>query len=173
MRTKSSFTGSETLMALTLLISLAALFCTRGTAFASSPEVSSLLSSPVPFYHDYNLAAMFPVGTGAGEKEGEPGAGGAISLDRCIDIALGMNPGFQKSHQNVRATTGDILAAWGEYMPTLSTSFGISQSNRTYSYVDPSGKIRVGGGISKSSYTSLNLNYTLFDRAAKYFRMKN
>ncbi|MBN2288574.1 MAG: TolC family protein [Candidatus Glassbacteria bacterium] len=137
-------------------------------------RASTLLSSPVPFYHDYNLAALFPVGKSGEEVQGGQAQGQRqLRLDDCIDLALEKNPAHQKTHESLRATTGEIMAAWGEYMPTMSAYYNISQNNRTYSYVDPSGVIRAGGGISKSTYTGLNIRYTLFDRAAKYFSMKN
>ena len=172
MRSRSLFRS------LTFLIPLAlTLILTGGTGALHAEGTGSpaLLSSPVPFFHDYNLAAMFPVGaSGAGEENYQEGSGQKpLSLDQCIDLALYKNPAHQKSHENLRATTGEILAAWGEYMPTMRAYYSLSQSNRTYSFVDPSGVIRVGGGISKSSYSGLSLGFTVFNRAAKYFNMKN
>jgi outer membrane protein len=136
---------------------------------------SSLLDSPVPFYHTYNLTSLFPVGMStATAQQGESSANGSVmTIDDCIDAALAKNPTFNKSRENLRAVMGDILQAWGNYIPTLRASYGMSQNNRTSSYVDPSGVLRTAGGISKSSYGSLSMNLTVFDAANHYFEMKN
>ncbi|MFC1537657.1 TolC family protein, partial [Gemmatimonadota bacterium] len=146
-----------------------------GAVTAEETGTPSLLSSPVPFYHDYNIASLFPVGAVFTAVDNDQGGSGQkqLSLDQCIDLALDKNPAHQKSHENLRATTGEILTAWGEYMPTVSAGYSLGQSNRTYSFVDNSGALRIGGGISKSTYSRLSFSYTLFNRAAKYFSMKN
>jgi len=136
---------------------------------------SSLLDPLVPFYHTYNLTSLFPVGMSrAPAVEGGGAAGtGVMTLDDCIDAALAKNPTFNKSRENLRAVMGDILMAWGNYIPTLNASYGMGQNNSTTSYVDPSGVLRTAGGISKSSYGSLYASFTVFDAASKYFEMKN
>ena len=40
-------------------------------------------------------------------------------------------------------------------------------------FVDAGGVVREGGGVNSSSYLNYSFNYTLFDRGAKYFLMKN
>jgi len=170
MNSKFLFNSFSIPLALALI-----LFTGTGTLCAEGTGSSALLSSPVPFYHDYNLAAMFPVGASGeeGENYQEDSGQRPLKLDDCIDLALDRNPAHQKSHENLRATIGEILAAWGEYMPTMSTYYSLGQSNRTYSFVDPSGVLRIGGGISKSAYAGLSIRFTVFNRAAKYFDMKN
>ncbi|MEA1997470.1 MAG: TolC family protein, partial [Gemmatimonadota bacterium] len=145
---------------------------------SGTTTVPALLDSPVPFFHTYNLTSLFPVTraavSGFSSAEGEVASGaGLLTLDECIARALGRNPDHMRSRENLRAVTGSILTAWGNYIPTVSASYGLSQSNQTRSYLDPSGELRFGGGISKSSYGSVRFNYTIFDRAAKYFDMKN
>ncbi|MBW1696469.1 MAG: TolC family protein [Deltaproteobacteria bacterium] len=136
---------------------------------------SSALDLPVPFYHTYNLTSLFPVGLSGAEahQSDVAGHGSVMTLDACIDAALAQNPNFNKSRENLRAAMGDILMAWGNYIPTLRASYGMSQNNRTSSYVDPSGVLRTAGGISKSSYGSLSMNLTIFNAAHHYFEMKN
>lgn len=136
---------------------------------------SSLIDSPVPFYHTYNLTALFPVGmsTASAQESGKAAGENVMTLDDCIDVALAKNPNYNKSRENLRAVTGDILLAWGNYIPTVYARYGMSQNNSTTSFLDPSGVLRTAGGISKSSYGTLSMSFTLFDGASKYFEMKN
>jgi len=137
---------------------------------------TGLFESPTPFFHDYNLSVLFPVSRGISEAvAGQSGEseGPVLSLRECIERALADSPNHRKSKENLRAATGELLSAWSNYMPTMRSSFGLGQSNRNSSYVDQSGTIRTSGGISKSSYGSLNLNFTLFNRAENYFEMRN
>ncbi|HUU28003.1 MAG TPA: TolC family protein [archaeon] len=144
-------------------------------ATSDGPAPSALLEAPVPFFHTYNLTSLFPVGKGVIGATGknQPGSSNVLTLDECINRALGQNPDHGKSRQNLRANTADLLSAWGNYMPTMSASYSISQNNQTRAFLDPSGVLRLTGGIAKSTYANLNINFTVFDRAAKYFEMKN
>jgi len=171
MSSKLLFRGFRSIISFVLPL----IFAGSGVLRAEAAGSRSLLSSPVPFYHDYNLAALFPVGSKViGGADARKSSGQeSLSLDDCIALALDKNPAHRKSHENLRATIGDLLAAWGEYIPTLNAYYSMSQSNRTYSFVDPSGVIRVGGGISKSTYSGLSIRFNVFNRAAKYFRLKN
>lgn len=136
---------------------------------------SALINSPVPYYHTYNLTSMFPLrppslaqaeGAGAGAKA-------VLTLDECITRALERNPGYGKVQESLRAAASDIVNAWGNFMPNMSASYGLSQGNFTQAYVDAAGNLRFSGGISKSSSGNISLNFTLFDRATHYFEMKN
>ncbi|OGG05913.1 MAG: hypothetical protein A3F83_04905 [Candidatus Glassbacteria bacterium RIFCSPLOWO2_12_FULL_58_11] len=133
--------------------------------------VPSLLEAPTPYFHTYNLTSLFPVS--AALVRADTAMGRVMTLQNCLDAALSGNPDHLKSHENLRTVTGQILLAWGNYMPTLRASYGLSQSNRTSSYLDPSGVLRTSGGISKSTYANLNAGLTLFDAASHYFDMKN
>jgi len=141
----------------------------------SEKTASPLIDSSVPFYHTYNLTSLFPVGmsTASAQESGEAAGGSVMTLDDCIDVALAGNPNYNKSRENLRAVSGDIMQAWGNYIPTLRVFYGMSQNNRTSSFLDPSGVLRTQGGISKSSYGSVNMNLTLFNGARHYFEMKN
>ncbi|MBW7995570.1 MAG: TolC family protein [Candidatus Glassbacteria bacterium] len=130
-----------------------------------------LPAEQIPFFHTYNLTALFPVGAAA---IGQAGFGGEVlTLDDCIDYALAGNPTHAKARENMRGVKPAMLVAWGNYIPTLSSSYGLSQSNRTSSFLDPSGVLRTSGGISKSSYASLRMNLNIFDSARHYFDLKN
>jgi len=98
---------------------------------------------------------------------------GKESRPRQYKLTYQQSPFNPKPKENLRAVTGDLLSAWGNYIPTLRAYFGMSQNNRTTSFVDPSGVLRTAGGISKSSYASVSMNFTLFNAASKYFEMKN
>ncbi|MEA1996246.1 MAG: TolC family protein [Gemmatimonadota bacterium] len=160
-------------LATALAVLLAAGVVSSG--YAGKSAGSSLLSSPVPFYHDYNLASMFPVGSQAAlsVEAGEAGAGRSLTVDQCIELALEKNPDHNISRQQLRAALGDILAAWGAYVPTMFANYGLSQSNQAFPVPDPAGGSVYRGRISKSSYANLNLSFVVFDGAKKYFGLRN
>ena len=92
---------------------------------------SDLLSAPVSYFHDYNMAFLFPVGKELDDLKAPEIEKSKLSLDNCIDIALNNSPTMNKARQNVRATVGDLLTAWGEYLPTFRVSYGLSQNENT------------------------------------------
>ncbi len=132
---------------------------------------AALPAEKIPFFHTYNLTALFPVGAApAGRNaDGEQ----VLTLDDCIDRALAGNPAHAKARENMRGLRPAMLAAWGNYIPTVRSSYGLGQNNRTSSFLDPSGVLRTSGGISKSSFGSLNMDLNLFDSARHYFELKN
>ncbi|RLB12339.1 MAG: hypothetical protein DRG82_17200, partial [Deltaproteobacteria bacterium] len=134
-----------------------------------------LPDSPVPFYHTYNLTSLFPVGaTGrVSQPEKKVKNRKTLSLDDCLAIAVANNPAHNRSRENLRAVVGDLVTAWARYFPTLRASYGFSQSNQSRPYLDAAGNLRFAGGISKTSYATLNFSFNVFDRARKYFEMKN
>ncbi len=137
----------------------------------AQPAPAALPAQSVPFFHTYNLTALFPVGAAiTGQSVGGPDV---LTLDDCIDRALAGNPAHAKARENMRGAKPALLAAWGNYIPTLRSNYGLSQSNRTSSFLDPSGVLRTSGGISKSSYGSLNMNLSLFNAGRHYFELKN
>jgi outer membrane protein len=73
----------------------------------------------------------------------------------------------------MRGAKPAMLAAWGNFIPTVGSSYGMSQNNRTSSFVDNSGVLRTSGGISKSTYGSLNMNLNIFNAGSHYFDLKN
>src|SRR3989304_482113 len=124
------------------------------THAGSAVEIPSLFDSPAPFFHDYNLSVLFPVSKGIPEAVFGQGAadGKVLTLRECIERALEDSPNHRKTKQTWRAYTGELLAAWGNFIPTLNSRYGISQTNRNSSFVDPSGTLRTTGGISKSTF---------------------
>jgi len=135
--------------------------------------IPALVDSPVPFFHTYNLTSLFPVGRVPDEEKKQGEENEVLTVDDCIKAALENNPAYGKVRENMRAAVAQILTAWGNYIPTVSSSFNLSQNNRTSSFVDPSGVLRTSGGISKSTGGGLSANLTLFDAASHYFDMKN
>ena len=141
--------------------------------FAADLQYPGLLESPVPFYHDYNLASQFPVGksvSGFTEHNGRK----RVTLDECIDLALKNNPDHNFSRAAFRATTGDLFMAWGYFTPLLSAQYGLSQSNSSIPIMDSGGNIiRRSGRINKSTSASLNFSYQILNQGQKYFGLKS
>jgi len=130
-----------------------------------------LPAESIPFFHTYNLTALFPVGAAA---TGQMQSGGKVlTLDDCIDRAFAGNPAHAKTRENMRGNKAAMLQAWGNYIPTLNASYGVSQNNRTSSFLDPSGVLRTSGGISKSSFGSLSMGLDIFNAGTHYFDLKN
>ncbi len=135
------------------------------------PAPAALPAESIPFFHTYNLTALFPVGTAVlGQSSGGEQV---LTLDDCIDRALAGNPAHAKARENMRGVRTAMLAAWGNFIPTIGSSYGMSQNNRTSSFVDNSGVLRTSGGISKSTYGSLNMNLSIFNAGSHYFDLKN
>jgi outer membrane protein len=138
-------------------------------------QAGSLLESPVPFYHDFNLTAMFPVGKTAlesAEKKSDSGKP-LLTIEDCVKRALEDSPNHQKVKENSRASIGDLLTAWGAFIPTVNSNYSMGQSNQSRSFVDAAGIVHLSGGIAKNTNANLNFNYSLFARADKFFVMKN
>ena len=140
--------------------------------FAADKQYPGLLNSPVPFYHDYNLASLYPVGKRASVSS-KDGSRGSLTVEECISLALKDNPDHNISRALLRATTGDLLAAWGLYTPTLSATYGMSQSNTAIPFTDPAGNTTYRGMISKATQANINFSFTVFSQAGKYFGLKS
>ena len=139
--------------------------------FAADMQYPGLLDSPVPFYHDYNLASLYPVGkrvSASSQRDSKAN----ITLDECINLALKDNPDYNISRQALRATTGDLLAAWGFYTPLVSASYGMSQSILSLPSQTPSGDIIRSTRTSKATYANFNVSYQVFNQGIKYFGLK-
>jgi outer membrane protein TolC len=134
-------------------------------------QQTALPAESIPFFHTYNLTALFPVGAAAAGQSAS--AGRVLTLDDCIDYAMSGNPAHAKTRENMRGNQAAMLQAWGNFIPTLSASYGVSQNNRTSSFLDPSGVLRTSGGISKSSFGSLSAGLDIFNAGSHYFDLKN
>ena len=124
---------------------------------AAEKPNSRLLDSPVPFYHDHNLASLFPVGKHLGESA-ESGGPKRFTLEECVDLALQNNPDHNISRAVYRATTGDLFMAWGYFTPLLSAQYGLSQSNSSIPIMDRDGNITGRSGRIYREWLLDNLN---------------
>ena len=157
-----------------IFLSLGLVFLAGGTrfVFAADSLYSSQLESPVPFFHTYNLTSLHPVGK---RSVGSPETGSqeSLTLDECLTRALQGNPDYNISREQLRASTGDLLLAWGMYTPTMFASFGLSQSNTAFLTTNPAGNTITVGRISKASYATLGISYTWFNAGDKYVGLRN
>jgi outer membrane protein len=104
------------------------------------------------------------------------GQGKTVTLDQARQIALERNLNVVQSQNNIESAQASVLAATGNYLPTISASAGWTryQNDRVASF-DQGQQIPGTGGFSvnNSFNTSLNVNYTIFDgfsREATYNR---
>jgi len=134
---------------------------------------ASLLDPSVPFYHTYNLTSLHPVGRQSSPGLSETGPQEPLTLDECIEMALERSPDHNISRQRLKASTGDLLAAWGLFTPNIIATFGLSQSNTFRIAENPLGKITTLGMINKTSYGTIGISYILFNGGEKYFGLKN
>ncbi len=91
----------------------------------------------------------------------------ALTLDQARQIALERNLSIAQAQNNVEAAQAGVLAATGNYLPTLSASGGWNRSQRE-------GPITIQGitipntkTVTNYFSTDLNLNYTIFDGFAR------
>ncbi len=131
----------------------------------------SLLESPVPFYHDYNLAFFHLLGgkkTEAAAREHQ-----ALTLRECIDLALGGNQDYKIAQENLRAAFGDMAMAWGLFSPAMFTTYGINQNSQSRSYRDFQGNLQRTSLLSDASSSTMGLSYNVFNQAQMYFGLRN
>jgi len=138
------------------------------SVFAVDRVYASLLDSQVPFYHTYNLTSLYPVGEQKPPGSRETGSRKSLTLEECIEIALEKNPDHNISRQVLRATTGDLFAAWGLYTPTMVTTYRLSQGNTLILAQNTT-----IGRINKQSAATLGVSFIVFNQGAKYFALRN
>jgi outer membrane protein len=91
----------------------------------------------------------------------------ALTLDQARQIALERNLSVAQAQNNVESAQAGVLAATGNYLPTLTASGGWNRSQRE-------GPINIQGvsipntkTVTNYFSTDLNLNYTIFDGFAR------
>jgi outer membrane protein len=97
-----------------------------------------------------------------------------LTLDEATRIALERNIDVIQTQNNIDAAKGQVLAAWGGYLPSLSASgsWSRTQSQRTGTSVQIIEGIPVTSqtesfGVDNSFNTGLSSNLTLFDGLAR------
>ena len=159
---------------ITFILSLTILLAVSvRSVFAVDRVYRSLLDSTIPFYHTYNLTALHPVGAKSAPASGQTGPHKSLTVDECIEIALEKSPDHNISRQALRATTGDLFAAWGLFTPNIIATYGLSQSNQFRITETPQGDKNTFGLISKTSYGTVGLSLILFNGGEKYFTLRN
>lgn len=90
-----------------------------------------------------------------------------LTLEQARQIALERNLSVAQAQNNVEAAQASVMAATGDYLPTLSASGGWTR-NQT------EGPVTIGGvqipntkAVFNNFSTSVNLNYTLFNGFAR------
>lgn len=93
-----------------------------------------------------------------------------LTLDQAISMALERNLDVLQAQNNVESAQATVLAARGDYLPTLSASAGWTrtQNDRPGSspIILPDGTVipgQSGFSVTNSFSTGLNANYTIFD----------
>ena len=92
-----------------------------------------------------------------------------ITLEQAKQIALERNLDVAQSENNISSAQANVLAASGNYLPTLSASAGWTRSQREtpaglYYNPDLQQVTQTGGlDVGNSFSTGVNLNYTIFD----------
>ncbi len=89
-----------------------------------------------------------------------------LTLDEAIEMALRRNPNLDQARTNIESAEHSRLSAWGGFLPSLSLSYGYSNSST--GRLDPTGQ-----GIVSTSYSAqIGANYSLFDGMRRFSNLK-
>ncbi len=68
--------------------------------------------------------------------------GKTLSLDDCVAIALGHNPGHQKVQGGLEVSSANLLSSYGQFLPSVNFGYGISEDRYfNPTFVNPEGSV--------------------------------
>jgi outer membrane protein TolC len=73
-----------------------------------------------------------------------PPASGTLTLEDCVDLAFERNIEFRRNVLADMRSATDLDAAWGRWMPTLSTSYGLNKAGARSAMVSVQQEIPLG-----------------------------
>ena len=105
------------------------------------------------------------------------GQGKTITLDQARQTALERNLNVAQAQNNIESAQATVLAATGNYLPTLSASasWNRSQTEAKGQYFNPSTQTlvtSVGRTVGSSIRTGVDMGYTIFDGFSREGNMK-
>jgi outer membrane protein len=95
-----------------------------------------------------------------------------FSLKECVDLALQRNVGVISADNRYKQSKYNLLDAWGDVLPTVSTSARYSYGRSFGKYYVPEYGIYVEDPGTKSYSTGLSVSMTLFDGGLTWFSIK-
>ncbi|MCF7810997.1 TolC family protein [bacterium] len=117
-----------------------------------------------------------------------------ITLDQCIELGKKNNPSLQKTVLEKNLDRPASMAAWGQFLPRITTGYSIGQSKfYNPTFLNPDGsvatfplsdsletdtgwvyyEIPVPEGKRRNSNWYLRVDETIFDGGQNYFNLKN
>ncbi len=118
------------------------------------------------------LIGLFVIIWGIAPEAGISAQSDGLTLQQCIDIALERNMGVIAATNNYKSSKWDLWDAWGEALPSVSTSARYNYSKSFGSQYNPDVGIEVEVPGTKSYSTGLSISMTLFDGGATWFNIK-
>lgn len=103
---------------------------------------------------------------------------GQVTLDQCIELSKTNNPSLQRTALERQLDLPASMAAWGQFLPSISAGYGIEQTNlTTKTYIKPDGTV---GLLTipieferRASGYYVRLSETIFDGGNNYLNLKN
>ncbi|MFW6201934.1 MAG: TolC family protein, partial [Gemmatimonadota bacterium] len=101
-----------------------------------------------------------------------PSVPGRLTLEEALEIARQRNPALRRARNQVRSAAAGERQRWGQYLPSLSTSFSLSgNTSRRVTGEDDFGlPVSLDDPLEfegSSTSQSMTLSYTLFDGFAR------